>query len=296
MHTNFVRINISKPLKFLSAGNFISGDENWIHPKRNINHFVLMLVLNDSLYIQQEDVPYEVDANSTLLLLPNDTHLGYKKSNIGLSYYWCHFYVESDYDLIDKQRFHNELLQLKYDPHNQNICIPINSYSNNAERVKILFHQLLHITNSNYYSKYKADYLLTSLIIEISEQCMTRYDTELNDNYTDTKFNRMLEWIRININNNISISQISQSFCYNPDYFSRIFKNKTGMNFTDYVCEMKLNKTKDLLTNTEMSIKEIAYSLGFNDEKYLMKLFKKHVNLTPTQYRNAYYSTHLNNH
>lgn len=295
MLRDFLKIDINNPLKFLSAGNFVSDDENWIHKRRTMDHFVLILGLNNCLYIQQESEPYEVQPNNTLLLFPNKLHWGYQKSLKNLSYYWCHFNIYSEYKQVTENEFLNDALLHENSENSSNIYIPTFSSFNNIDRIKILFHQLLHATNMNYCSKYKADYLLTSLAIEMSEQCVSKYHDQLLYGYEDSKFNKILEWIRININKSLTITQLANIFSYNPDYLSRIFKIKTGQNFKEYVYSMKLMKIKDLLTNTDMNIKEIAYSLGFNDEKYMMRLFKKHENMTPSQYRNAYCYTHLNN-
>lgn len=61
-----------------------------------------------------------------------------------------------------------------------------------------------------------------------------------------------------------------------------------------YIHDIKMTKAKELLTNTTMTVKEIAHHVGFSDEKYFMRLFKKYEKMTPSQFRNAYYLTHMN--
>lgn len=61
----------------------------------------------------------------------------------------------------------------------------------------------------------------------------------------------------------------------------------------EYIHKLKISKAKELLYSGQ-SIKEIAYSLGFQDEKYFMRLFKKYENVTPTEFRKAYYRTYIN--
>jgi len=57
---------------------------------------------------------------------------------------------------------------------------------------------------------------------------------------------------------------------------------------------VKIEKAKKMLSLTNDPLKEIAYKLGIQDVKYFMKLFKSYEKLTPTQYHNAFYLTHLN--
>ncbi len=63
---------------------------------------------------------------------------------------------------------------------------------------------------------------------------------------------------------------------------------------TEYINLQKINKAKDLLTRTDKNIKRIAYDVGIQDEKYFMRLFKKYMGLTPTDFRKAYYLKNFN--
>ena len=74
-----------------------------------------------------------------------------------------------------------------------------------------------------------------------------------------------------------------------------MFKKHLGVSPKKYINGMKILQAKQYLCRFDLSIKEIAYKLGFKDEKYFMKLFKEYENLTPSTYRNAYYRTLYNN-
>lgn len=73
-----------------------------------------------------------------------------------------------------------------------------------------------------------------------------------------------------------------------------MFRKRTGTYFTDYVNQIRIAKARTLLYRTMLSIKEIAWQVGFADEKYFMKVFKKIEGISPTQYRNAFYLMHQN--
>ena len=73
-----------------------------------------------------------------------------------------------------------------------------------------------------------------------------------------------------------------------------MFKMRTGYYFADYMNHLRINRAKTLLYQTTCSIKEIAYQVGFLDEKYFMRVFKKNEGITAMQYRNAFYLTHKN--
>ncbi|CAK4842426.1 unnamed protein product [Aphanomyces euteiches] len=169
------------------------------------------------------------------------------------------------------------------------IYLPIFSTPANIDRIHIIFRQLIHVANANYYTKQAVNFTLTTLLIEISEQFISSSLKESENNASRAALMKILEYIRMNCTRNINVAEIAEKFFYNKDYLSRIFKKEMGTSIHDYIILQKMSKSKELLTQTGQSIKEIAYLLGFEDEKYFMKLFKKYEQVTPTDYRNAFY-------
>ena len=93
------------------------------------------------------------------------------------------------------------------------------------------------------------------------------------------------EYIKNNINDDISLSSISEKFYYNPSYLSRLFKKVMKSNFSDYIHELRIDMAKDLLVNTDLSINQICVDVGYKDCKYFHMLFKKLTKNTPANYR-----------
>lgn len=82
----------SKPIEYVSCGNLTSKD-GFVHPRRNIDTFVLIIVIKGALHICQNMVNFDVKENEFILLFPDTLHYGYRPSTGELSYYWVHFYV-----------------------------------------------------------------------------------------------------------------------------------------------------------------------------------------------------------
>ena len=139
------------------------------------------------------------------------------------------------------------------------------------------------------------DYLLTSLLIEISEQAIHGLKKTDNPKAGSGQLPKILEWIRIHSTAALSLHRVAREFNYSKEYLARYFKKNMGMSVHEYVNRMKVSKAKELLCESGASIKEIAGDLGFEDEKYFMKLFKRYEKVTPRTYRRAYSLTHLNN-
>ena len=83
----------------------------------------------------------------------------------------------------------------------------------------------------------------------------------------------------------ISLDDISYAVNVSPYYFSKLFKAETGMNFIDYLTQLRMDKAKDLLAHTNKSMKEICREVGYSDPNYFSRSFKKNVGLTPTEYK-----------
>ncbi|MGM0568993.1 MAG: response regulator [Elusimicrobiota bacterium] len=71
-----------------------------------------------------------------------------------------------------------------------------------------------------------------------------------------------------------------------PKYASRIFKEKTGVSFTEYRLKVKLKEAEKLLKNTSLPISSIAYKIGYRNPESFMRKFKEQHGRTPTEYRN----------
>lgn len=83
----------------------------------------------------------------------------------------------------------------------------------------------------------------------------------------------------------ISLDEVSKQVKVSPYYFSKLFKKKTGQNFIEYLTEVRIQKAKELLKNTDMSMKEVSIQSGYSDPNYFSRIFKKSTRLSPTEYK-----------
>ncbi|MBP7180737.1 MAG: AraC family transcriptional regulator, partial [Dysgonomonadaceae bacterium] len=89
-----------------------------------------------------------------------------------------------------------------------------------------------------------------------------------------------------NINKEIDIHEIASNLGTSYSWFRKVFKEYTGFAPSQYFQELKLRKSKELLIESNLSVKEIAYHLNFSSYEYFLSFFKKRVGLTPLEYRN----------
>lgn len=83
----------------------------------------------------------------------------------------------------------------------------------------------------------------------------------------------------------LTLSAAAAQLHVNASYLSGHFKRETGMGFSEFVNEQKINKSKDLLEKTNLRLLEIADLCGFEDQSYFTKVFSKRVGMSPREYR-----------
>ena len=110
-------------------------------------------------------------------------------------------------------------------------------------------------------------------------------DAQLKLEISDDRIQRCLVYIRKNINQNIKIETLAEIACISRDHLIRLFKKETGVTPIQYISNKKMEKAQLLLVSGNMSIKEIAYMLSYDDLSYFNRLFKKNTGVSPTEYR-----------
>ncbi|WP_424768738.1 response regulator transcription factor [Paenibacillus sp. sgz302251] len=83
----------------------------------------------------------------------------------------------------------------------------------------------------------------------------------------------------------VSLEEISQRFYLNKNYFCSLFKSVTGKNFTEFLTEVRMERAKWLLMNTQHRTYQIASLVGYEDQRYFSKVFKKYTGEQPSEFR-----------
>ena len=101
-------------------------------------------------------------------------------------------------------------------------------------------------------------------------------------------FLSLVDFVNKNYYKDLSLQHLSNEYNINYTYCSELFKKVTGYNFSHYITNIRLRKACEMILETEMSITDISYKVGYNDYHYFAKVFKKNMNMTPSQYRENY--------
>lgn len=101
----------------------------------------------------------------------------------------------------------------------------------------------------------------------------------------DSYFDRALDYIHENYKKDIDINIIAESVGLSYSHLRKIFKDETGDNIINYVNSMRINESKRLLHQTNLTVREIAINLGYNNEQSFVRFFKKYVSMSPGEFR-----------
>lgn len=99
---------------------------------------------------------------------------------------------------------------------------------------------------------------------------------------------RAKEYICQNYQQSLSLEIVADAVGVSNAYLSRVFKEISGIGFNEYLTNVRMDKSKELLAETDLSIRDIAFQIGYSNEKYYSKLFKKLFGIKPTEYRRLY--------
>ncbi len=101
----------------------------------------------------------------------------------------------------------------------------------------------------------------------------------------DDVVERIKEYIDKKYYNPLNLDFIAGLFYMNPSYISHLFKVRTGETFSNYLTDVRIAKAKYILKTTEKKPYQIAKQVGYDNEKYFFRIFKKETGMTPEEFR-----------
>ncbi|MGG2093538.1 AraC family transcriptional regulator [Bacillus sp. S13(2024)] len=122
--------------------------------------------------------------------------------------------------------------------------------------------------------------LLQQLLISIYQNIKKQ-----NRNYSASlKMEKIIAYMHQNINSKITLAELSEMVQLSPTYLSRTFKETTGYSVIDFFNKIKIDKAKELIIESNKKVKEVAQALGFADEFYFSRVFKKIEGISPSEF------------
>lgn len=268
------------PLLYCLNSNFDIFQKGDIHATRkNIGVFDLLVVQSGCLYMKEEDHTWNVGEGEYLILEPDKEHFSFRPCTETTKYYWLHFHTTGSWKKRDTvsaiQRdaiFGYSINLLKY--------ATINNRSLIFEYLELLHHYSLHLNNVGKHQQQIIFQQLISYLLNHHHSQISPHIIEIAEstaNYLEKNFTKPLQY-----------KQLSEALKYHSAYITRCMKQVHGCSPLIYQKKIRLNKAKQLLLYTNLSVDEISHSVGFNSVSYFSRSFSQEYSLSPLHYRNQY--------
>lgn len=282
-HLNMLQLGTYCPLKAQNAGLFISRG-NAMHPTRVIESHELIFVKQGELDMWENDQVFHLEAGQTLHLYPGRQHGSTKAMPSGLKFYWIHFEIE------DQNKKDDAGAADEYAPV---IKVPQVARLSQPERLERIFRVFLDEQETGLLHAYSANLLTMLMLTEVSQACVEQA-TDPDD------LNAVATWahtyIRINYDYAITSSKVAEAIGYNADYLGRIYRKTYGCTLTEAIHHRRVSVACQYLLDSNLTIAQIAQKCGFSDPDYFRRVFKRHMQISPGNYRDDFARVHVNTH
>jgi AraC-like DNA-binding protein len=148
------------------------------------------------------------------------------------------------------------------------------------DKLKQAYFGTLVVSPKHYESVVKLLTIFAQHLSMLSNQVVVQ-----QDNAEPPVITRAKEYIHEHQTEELSLGQVAKSVNTSTFYFCKMFKKVTGINFTDYLSRVRIEKSKNLLLNPNLRVSEIAFEVGFQSLTHFNRVFKKILGQSPTEYR-----------
>lgn len=170
------------------------------------------------------------------------------------------------------------------------------SSNRSLEKIKEKMNELFILLNRQVYEKkievaFHQEYMKASSIYQlqelVSDQIRSTTKSFQSVYFSDSKdlISFAKEYIQQHYEKSITLEDVAEVVQFSPHYFSKLFKERCGIAFIDYLTKIRVEKAKELMQAREKSLKEICYQVGYRDPNYFSRVFKRTTGLSPTEYR-----------
>ena len=198
------------------------------------------------------------------------------------------FYTSKAIEKLKKSYFSSNTFSFNINHHISFTCISFNHYDN-TKMYLLLGPYAINgkCNNSNVINTLTEDELQN--IIKLYSYIIDNHICNNKANIINSPFvNHAIKYIEKNYAQEISIDSICKELNVNKCYFCSIFKKEMGSTFINYLNNYKIEKSKELLKNSNLSLLDVSLAVGYNNQSYFSTVFKKITSKTPLEFRDEY--------
>lgn len=132
-----------------------------------------------------------------------------------------------------------------------------------------------------------------SMAAALNAHLLRRYCSHKAETKLDTgglpkyKLRQVIDYINSHLENNLTLPELAMVVNISPNYFANLFKQSTGLTPHQYVMKSRIEKAKQLLRYQQLTLVEVCYQVGFQNQSHFTRIFRQYTNTTPKAYRNS---------
>lgn len=270
-------------MPFVSEADYSVTLAPMIHADRTAPFHVAIYLLQGSMEIIEDGIPYRIMPDQVFFLKSGIHHWGNKSFEIGSSWYYAHFYCEAPSSCMEELPrgiYYDERVSLKLSEKDRYfITLPKLINCEEKTQIKRNFEKMIeaHIHGNIPQTSIR----LWQIFLECAQNAQ---DDKVSNGYVE----QIQNYVRQHYIDGFTSAQIQEACGLSYKYAGTLFKEVTGQTIKEYQCALRLRKAEQLLKETNKSIAEIAQLTGFSDVFYFSKIFHRKKGCPPGEYRKTY--------
>ena len=270
----YLGLSSSSELEACNGGLFVSS--GWgSHPARILESYELILVRSGTLQLREEQSTFRLVSGDSLILWPHRHHSPAAPYDRDTSFYWVHFLLRR---------------QLRA---SKPSCAVIPQHSHLSEPLRLveLFHRFLDDQENGRLEVNYASSLLKLMLFEVASQAgwQSKSPNKPGNLASAAQF-----VITRTFREPITTAEVAARLNCNADYLGRIYRACYGLSLTDGIHRTRMQHAKNLLLTTSLNVKEISVACGYADSDYFRRIFRRHFDMQPKQFRSLHLRQHTN--
>jgi AraC family transcriptional regulator of arabinose operon len=259
---------VTRQIYITDIGYYPKAKFHYVERPAGISQHIIIYCTEGSGWLEINKKRVELSPSQFITIPANTPHRYAANTNKPWTIYWMHFKGDTAGFIINLILKNSE----NYKPH----------LAFNEDRIK-LFEEICFNLEKGYsedtlrYVNMIFYHFLSSLI----------YENKFNhvDKAEDDVVSKTIAYMQQKVNITVKLEEIAASVNVSASHFSAIFKSKTGHSPIEYFNQLKIQKACQYLSFTNMAVKEIAVTLGIEDQYYFSRMFTKLMGISPTKYR-----------
>lgn len=270
-------------MPFVSEADYSVTLAPMIHADRTAPFHVAIYLLQGSMEIIEDGIPYRIMPDQVFFLKSGIHHWGNKSFEIGSSWYYAHFYCDAPSSCMEELPrgiYYDERVSLKPSEKDRYfITLPKLINCEEKTQIKRNFEKMIEAYIHGNIPQ--TSIRLWQIFLECAQNAQ---DDKVSNGYAE----QIQNYVRQHYIDGFTSAQIQEACGLSYKYAGTLFKEVTGQTIKEYQCTLRLRKAEQLLKETNKSITEIAQLTGFSDVFYFSKIFHRKKGCPPGEYRKTY--------